>query len=181
MEPRDRLIIPLDLPTVTEAEQMVHRLGEIGSFYKIGYQMAFAGGLDFARDLLNDGKKIFLDMKLLDIDNTIYKGVENIVQMGVHMTTIHAYPKAMKKAVEAAAGSDLCLLGVTVLTSMDDTDLTNAGYATTATDLVLKAGDSSKRSWNGRRRSFCARGSIYSENNQTGYGDRDARNQTFWH
>ncbi|MEM9332483.1 MAG: orotidine-5'-phosphate decarboxylase [Pseudomonadota bacterium] len=138
MEPKDRLIIPLDVPTLSEAEKMVALLGDAGSFYKIGYQLAFAGGLDFARDLLSDGKQVFLDMKLLDIENTIHKGVENIVQMGVQMTTIHAYPNAMQKAVEAASGSDLCLLGVTVLTSMDDADLKEAGYAASATDLVLR-------------------------------------------
>lgn len=138
MEARDRLIIPLDVPTVMDAEAMVEKLGDTVSFYKIGHQLAFAGGLNFVRELKDMGKKVFLDMKLLDIDNTISKGVENIVRMGVEMTTIHAYPKAMRAAVEAAEGSDLCLLGVTVLTSMDDCDLENAGYAYKAGDLVLK-------------------------------------------
>ena len=138
MNPRDRLIIPLDVPTVAHAEQMVDRLGDTVSYYKIGHQLAFAGGLDFARELLSGGKQIFLDMKLLDIDNTIEKGVENIVKMGVQMTTIHAYPKAMKAAVKAAEGSSLCLLGVTVLTSMDDGDLADAGYAGNAETLVLR-------------------------------------------
>lgn len=138
MTPKDRLIIPLDVPTLGDAEKMVDRLGDTVSFYKIGHQLAFAGGLDFASELLSDGKQVFLDMKLLDIDNTIAKGVENIVKMGVQMTTLHAYPKAMKAAVEAAQGSDLCLLGVTVLTSMDDGDLSDAGYGHQARDLVLK-------------------------------------------
>lgn len=137
MTPKDRLIVPLDVPTIGDAERMIDRLGDTVSFYKIGHQLAFAGGLEFASDLLADGKKVFLDMKLLDIDNTISKGVENIVKMGVQMTTLHAYPKAMKAAVEAAKGSDLCLLGVTVLTSMDDADLADAGYAHEARDLVL--------------------------------------------
>jgi len=137
MIPKDRLIVPLDVPTVGDAEQMVDRLGDTVTFYKIGHQLAFAGGLSFASELLADGKRIFLDMKLLDIDNTISKGVENIVKMGVQMTTIHAYPNAMKAAVEAAKGSELCLLGVTVLTSMDDMDLSDAGYAQNAQDLVL--------------------------------------------
>ncbi|TIX75490.1 MAG: orotidine-5'-phosphate decarboxylase, partial [Mesorhizobium sp.] len=83
-------------------------------------QLAFAGGLDFARELASGGTRIFLDMKLLDIDNTIAKGVEAIARMGMIMLTLHAYPKTMKVAVEAARGSDLCLLGVTVLTSMDE-------------------------------------------------------------
>ena len=145
MTPKDRLIIPLDVPTLGDAEKMVDRLGDTVSFYKIGHQLAFAGGLDFALELLSDGKQVFLDMKLLDIDNTIAKGVENIVKMGVQMTTLHAYPKAMKAAVEAAQGSDLCLLGVTVLTSMDDADLSDAGYGHQARDLVLKrAGQASE-------------------------------------
>lgn len=138
MTPKDRLIVPLDVATVMEAEAMVETLGDTVSFYKIGHQLAFAGGLNFIRELRDMGKQIFLDMKLLDIDNTIEKGVENIVKMGVQMTTLHAYPNAMKAAVKAAQGSDLCLLGVTVLTSMDDADLKNAGYAHKATDLVLK-------------------------------------------
>src|SRR5690606_37059841 len=111
------LIVGLDLPTVAEAEQTVRELEGVADFYKIGYRLVFAGGLDFARDLVRDGKKVFLDMKLLDIDNTVAEGVENVAKMGVSMLTLHAYPKAMRAAVEAARGSDLCLLGVTVLTS----------------------------------------------------------------
>ena len=128
MAARDRLIVGLDVPTLKEAETIVSTLGDDILFYKIGYQLAFAGGLEFARDLAADGKKIFLDMKLLDIDNTIASGVENIAKMGMSMLTLHAYPKAMKAAVEAAKGSGLCLLGVTVLTSMDAQDLIDAGY-----------------------------------------------------
>lgn len=135
---RDRLIVGLDVPTIKEAEAVVAALGETVSFYKIGYQLAFAGGLDFAGELVRSGKKVFLDMKLLDIDNTVAKGVENIAKMGVSMLTLHAYPKAMRAAVEAAKGSDLCLLGVTVLTSMDGADLIEAGYAADPQALVLK-------------------------------------------
>ncbi|PHP69179.1 orotidine-5'-phosphate decarboxylase [Zhengella mangrovi] len=133
---KDRLIVALDVPTVAEAEAAVAELGDSVRFYKIGYQLAFAGGLPLARDLVADGRKVFLDMKLLDIDNTIAKGVENVAKMGVTMLTVHAYPKAMRAAVEAAAGSGLCLLGVTVLTSMDDADLEDAGYACDARTLV---------------------------------------------
>jgi orotidine-5'-phosphate decarboxylase len=125
---RDRLIVGLDLPTVAEAEKAVRELEGTVSFFKIGYQLAFAGGLDFARELASGGTGVFLDMKLLDIDNTVAKGVENIVRMGVSMLTLHAYPRAMRAAAEAAKGSDLCLLAVTVLTSMDETDLIDAGY-----------------------------------------------------
>ncbi|RAZ90194.1 orotidine-5'-phosphate decarboxylase [Mesorhizobium hawassense] len=135
---RDRLIVGLDLPTLKDAERAVRELEGSISFYKIGYQLAFAGGLDFARELASGGTKVFLDMKLLDIDNTVAKGVENIVKMGVSMLTLHAYPKAMKAAVAAAKGSDLCLLGVTVLTSMDEQDMIDAGYEYDPHTLVLR-------------------------------------------
>jgi orotidine-5'-phosphate decarboxylase len=135
---RERLIVGLDVPSAAEAEKTVAALGEAVSFYKIGYQLAFAGGLELARDLAADGKNIFLDMKLLDIDNTVAKGVENIVRMGMTMLTIHAYPKAMRAAVEAARGSPLCLLAVTVLTSMDEQDVIDAGYEYDPHTLVLR-------------------------------------------
>lgn len=133
-----RLIVGLDVPTVAEAEAKIEQIGDEAVFFKIGYQLAFAGGLSLARALKASGRKVFLDMKLLDIDNTVAKGVENIVKMGVDMLTLHAYPKAMKAAVEAARGSDLCLLGVTVLTSMDAGDLKDAGYALSPEELVLR-------------------------------------------
>ena len=133
-----RLIVALDVPTVAVAETVVRDLEGAASFFKIGYQLAFAGGLDFARELAGDGKQVFLDMKLLDIDNTVAKGVENIARMGMAMLTLHAYPKAMKAAVEAARGSGLCLLAVTVLTSMDEQDVIDAGYEYDPHTLVLR-------------------------------------------
>ncbi|MBP2235913.1 orotidine-5'-phosphate decarboxylase [Sinorhizobium kostiense] len=141
---RERLIVGLDLPTVAEAEKTVSTLGDEVIFYKIGYQLVFAGGLEFARDLAASGKKVFLDMKLLDIDNTVARGVENIVKMGMSMLTLHAYPKAMRAAVEAAKGSDLCLLGVTVLTSMDEQDVIDAGYLYDPPTLVLRRAEQAR-------------------------------------
>ena len=135
---RDRLIVGLDVADIRQAEKLVEQLGDTVGFYKIGYQLLFAGGLEFARELKAANKKVFLDMKLLDIDNTIASAVENIVKLGVDMLTVHAYPKAMRAAVKAAKGSNLCLLGVTVLTSMDDADLKAAGYSDDAKTLVLK-------------------------------------------
>lgn len=143
---RDRLIVGLDVPTLAEAERAVAELGDTVAVYKIGYQLAFAGGLGFARELVQSGKKVFLDMKLLDIDNTVAKGVENIVHMGVTMLTIHAYPKAMRAAVEAARGSGLRLLGVTVLTSMDEQDLIDAGYEYDPQTLVLRRSEQARDS-----------------------------------
>ena len=138
MRNAQRLIVGLDLPSVAEAEKAVRELEGVASFFKIGYRLAFAGGLDFARDLVADGKKVFLDMKLLDIDNTVAEGVESIMGIGVSMLTLHAYPKAMRAAVAAARGSDLCLLAVTVLTSMDEQDLIDAGYEYDPHTLVLR-------------------------------------------
>lgn len=135
---RDRLIVGLDLPSVKEAERAVRELEGVTNFYKIGYQLVFAGGLGFARELAQGGMNVFLDMKLLDIDNTVAKGVESIVKMGMTMLTVHAYPKTMKAAAEAAKGSDLCILAVTVLTSMDEQDMIAAGYEYDPHTLVLR-------------------------------------------
>ena len=134
--PHDRLIVALDLPTVDAAEGMIETLGDSVSFYKIGLQLIYAGGLDLARALVADGKKVFLDGKLLDIDNTVAHGVESILDMGVTFLTIHAYPKAMRAAVAARGNAPLKLLGVTVLTSMSDADVADAGYVGSAAELV---------------------------------------------
>ena len=134
----DRLIVGLDLANVADAEQVVKELDGVAHFYKVGYRLAYNGGLEFARDLVRDGKSVFLDLKLLDIDNTVAEGVENIAKMGFRMLTLHAYPKAMRAAVAAAKGSDLTLLGVTVLTSMDAEDLKEAGYQDDPQTLVLR-------------------------------------------
>jgi orotidine-5'-phosphate decarboxylase len=138
MDAREKLIVALDVPTVAEAEAMVARLGDTVTFYKVGMQLQFAGGLAFAESLARSGKSVFLDVKLLDIDNTIEGAVENIARMGMRFVTIHAYPKAMRAAVAARGNAKLGLLGVTVLTSMDDADLAAAGYAGKVRDLVLK-------------------------------------------
>ncbi len=135
---RSRLIVGLDVPTVRDAESVVRALDGVVGCYKIGYQLAFAGGLEMARDLAASGTRVFLDMKLLDIDNTVAKGVEAIAKMGVSMLTLHAYPKAMRAAVAAARSSPLCLLAVTVLTSMDEQDLVEAGYEYDPHTLVLR-------------------------------------------
>ena len=136
LTPRDRLIVPLDVPSIEDARAIIVDLDDSVSFYKIGYQLGYAGGFDLARQLIGEGKDIFMDLKLLDIDNTIEKGVISLSDMGAKFLTIHAYPKAMRAAVAGRGASDLKLLGVTVLTSMDDQDLKNAGYEISASDLV---------------------------------------------
>jgi len=136
LEARDRLIVALDVPSVAAAEKMADRLGDTVAFYKIGYQLVFAGGLPFAETLIRAGKSVFLDLKLHDIGNTVAKGVESVARLGVTFLTVHAYPQTMKAAVEGRAGSDLKILAVTVLTSYDDDDLHAAGYRLGVTDMV---------------------------------------------
>ena len=132
----DRLIVALDLPSVVAADAMIARLGEAVNFYKIGYQLGFAGGLPLVRRLADQGKKVFVDLKLHDIGNTVGRGVESVAALGATFLTVHAYPQTMKAAVEARAGSDLKILAVTVLTSYDDGDLHAAGYRLSVSDLV---------------------------------------------
>jgi len=134
--PRDRLIAALDLPSVASAEAMIDRLGDSVTFYKIGYQLGYAGGLTLVRKLTDQGKKVFLDLKMHDIGNTVARGVESVAKLGATLLTVHAYPQTMKAAVEARAGSGLQILAVTVLTSYDDGDLHAAGYRLNVSDLV---------------------------------------------
>jgi orotidine-5'-phosphate decarboxylase len=134
--PSDRLIVALDLPDLAAAQAMISALGDSVTFYKIGYQLAYAGGLPFARQLADAGKKVFLDLKLHDIGNTVGRGVESIAALGATFLTVHAYPQTMKAAVEARAGSRLRILAVTVLTSYDDADLHAAGYRLGVAELA---------------------------------------------
>lgn len=137
LDARERLIVALDLPSVAAAEAMTRQLGESVRFYKIGYQLAFAGGLPFAAGLIASGKRVFLDLKLHDIGNTVAKGVESVAQLGATFLTVHAYPQTMKAAVEGKQGSKLRILAVTVLTSYDDADLAAAGYEMSVKELAV--------------------------------------------
>jgi len=136
IDARERLIVALDLPSVQAAESMVSRLGDSVSFYKVGYQLAFAGGLPFASQLIAAGKQVFLDLKLHDIGNTVQKGVESVARLGAAFLTVHAYPQTMKAAAEGRGNSNLRILAVTVLTSYDDADLAAAGYEMSVPELA---------------------------------------------
>lgn len=143
----DRLILPLDVPTVEMARALVKQTHGVVGVYKIGMELQFAGGLELARDLACEGHSVFLDVKLLDIDNTIFSAVRNAAKMGVRFMTIHAYPKTMRAAVNGLKEdnvSTLCLLGVTVLTSMDDHDLHAAGYQGRVAELVARRAEDAK-------------------------------------
>ena len=135
---REKLIVALDFATPREAEALVTTLGDSVSFYKIGLELAYGGGLPYAQDLIKDGKQVFLDLKLHDIAATVSRACAQVASLGAKFLTIHAYPQTMKAAKSAAAGSSLRLLGVTVLTSYDDRDLVDAGYAYGVADLVAR-------------------------------------------
>jgi orotidine-5'-phosphate decarboxylase len=128
-DPRHRLIVALDVSSLGEAQAVVEELDDAVTFYKIGYQLGFAGGLPLAEGLVRAGKQVFLDLKLHDIGHTVAKGVESVARTGATFLTVHGYPQTMQAAAAARAGSTLRLLAVTVLTSYDDADLTAAGYA----------------------------------------------------
>ncbi len=132
---RERLIVALDVSDVSAAQAMIDRLGPSVTFYKIGYQLGYAGGLSLVAKLADSGKKVFVDLKLHDIGNTVARGVESIAKLGATFLTVHAYPQTMQAAVEMR-GPNLKILGVTVLTSYDEADLQKAGYRGSVSELV---------------------------------------------
>ena len=137
-EARDRLIVALDFAEVGTARAFVDQVGDSVTFYKVGLELVLNGGLDLVRALKGEGKRVFLDMKLLDIPNTVEKAVANAARTGADFLTIHAIDtKTIAAAAKGAAGSDLKVLGVTVLTSLDQSDLAEQGIAANPGDLVV--------------------------------------------
>jgi len=133
-----RLIVALDAPNVETAKAWVAALGDAVSFYKVGMELVYAGGLPFARDLIASGKDVFIDLKLHDIPETVRRATAQIAAIGATFLTVHAYPQTMRAALAGAKDSSLGILGVSVLTSSDDADLREAGYAFTVADLVAR-------------------------------------------
>ena len=131
-----RLICALDLPTADEARALTDRLGEAVTFYKVGLQLFATDGMALARDLKADGKQVFLDWKLHDIGATVEKAAAALAGSGCDLLTVHARPQVMAAARKGAEGSGLKILGVTVLTSLTDADLTADDHSLSAADLV---------------------------------------------
>lgn len=132
------LIVALDAPTPQEALRLVEEIGDAASFYKVGMELAYGGGLPLVGELTRAGKHVFLDFKLHDIPNTVEKATANVARLGATFLTVHAYPQTMAAARRGAAGSPLKILGVTVMTSFDDADLAEAGYGLGVEALVLR-------------------------------------------
>ena len=138
LDPRDRLIVALDVASVAEAESLVDRIGDAATFYKIGYRLAYAGGLALVPRLAATGRKVFLDLKLHDIGNTVEEGVRALTDLGATFLTVHAYPQTMRAALRGRGANGPKILAVTVLTSYDDADAGEAGYALPVAELVAR-------------------------------------------
>lgn len=120
----DRLIVALDVPNLLQGQELVEQIGDAVSFYKIGLGMLTGGGLALANELKQEhGKRIFLDMKLFDIGATIEAAVRGLAQFDLDFLTVHGDPHVVAAAKQGAAGSNLKILGVTILTSLDRDDL----------------------------------------------------------
>ena len=139
LEPRDRLIVALDVPTLAEARALVGRLGAAATFYKIGLELVMSGGLDLARELAGEGKRVFLDMKLLDIENTVERASRNAAATGASFLSVHAHDaKTLRAALAGGSGTGLEILGVTVLTNLDAADILQQGIGASPADLVAR-------------------------------------------
>jgi len=120
----DRLIVALDVPNALEGLGVAERIGDAVGFYKIGLGMLTGGGLALANELKDEyGKRIFLDMKLFDIGATVEAAVRGLAQFNHDFLTVHGDPHVVRAAMEGAAGSDMKILAVTILTSLDRADL----------------------------------------------------------
>ena len=134
--PDDRIICALDVPTAAEATRLVETTSDAVGFYKIGLQLFAAGGMDLARELKADGRKVFLDWKLHDIGATVEKAAANLAGSGCDLLTVHARPQVMAAAARGVAGSGLKVLGVTVLTSLTADDLSADDHSLSPAELV---------------------------------------------
>ena len=132
-----RLIVALDVPSRSEAEALVDRLGDAVVYYKVGLQLLAVGGMETARELKRRGRKVFLDWKLHDIGATVEKATVAIAASEAgDLITVHAEPQVLAAAVRGRADSPLKILGVTVLTSLDQSDLAEIGYEAALEALV---------------------------------------------
>ncbi len=130
------IILALDVSTADEARSLVRRLGDRIDFYKVGLELFTAAGMPIVCELLDQGKQVFLDLKLYDIPETVKRAVSVVARTRVRFLTVHAVTPVMRAALEGKAGSDLTLLAVTVLTSFGREDLADLGYSCEISELV---------------------------------------------
>lgn len=131
------IILALDLESADQARNLVSRLGPLGTFYKVGLELYAAAGMPFVKELIAEGKQVFLDLKLYDIGETVKRAVAQIARVeGIRFVTVHAHPSVMRAARAGSVGSSLQLLAVTVLTSWTDADLEIDGHPGTTAELV---------------------------------------------
>ncbi len=130
------IIVALDVDSAAEARALVERLAHSVNFYKVGMELYAAAGMEFVRELLGQGKDVFLDMKFYDIGETVRRAVAQVARTGVRFLTVHGSVPVMRAAVEGRAGTGLKLLAVTVLTSFDESDLADLGYPVACSELV---------------------------------------------
>jgi orotidine-5'-phosphate decarboxylase len=142
MDPRQRLIVALDVSSSMAARKIVAAVGDSALAYKVGMQLYTAEGPAIVRDLVSSGRRVFLDLKYKDIPNTVGAAVREAAKLGVSMLTVHAGGgcKMLRAAVEAgrAVNPDLLILAVTVLTSLEDSDLSMLGIRGDVLDQVLR-------------------------------------------
>ena len=136
IDARDRLIVALDVPSAAEAESLVDRMGDQVRFVKVGLELYTVAGPDSVRKLVHRGKRVFLDLKFLDIEETVRRATARVAAMGATFLTVHANRKALIAAVQGRGQSDLKLLAVTVLTNFDGDDLREMGIQRSVRDLV---------------------------------------------
>ena len=136
IDARDRLIVALDVPSAAEAEALVDRMGDQVRFVKVGLELYTVAGPDIVRKLVDRGKRVFLDLKFLDIEETVRRATARVAAMGATFLTIHANRKALVAAVQGRGQSELKLLAVTVLTNFDGDDLREMGIQRSVRDLV---------------------------------------------
>jgi orotidine-5'-phosphate decarboxylase len=136
IDAKDRLILALDVPSAAEAECLLDRAGAQIRFVKVGLELHTVAGPDMVRRLLARGLRVFLDLKFLDIEETVRRATARVADMGVTFLTIHANRKALMAAVQGRSGSNLKLLAVTVLTNFDTQDLHDMGIQRSLEDLV---------------------------------------------
>ncbi len=130
------IIIALDVETSAQARDLTGKLGDSIDFYKVGMELYAVAGPDLVRELIGQGKQVFLDMKFYDIGETVRRAVAQVAMLGVRFLTVHGSKAVMEAAVEGRGSTDLELLAVTVLTSFDQTDLADLGYPCSVSDLV---------------------------------------------